>query len=83
MANPRQRRKSRSGTAKVSASKQSRKNKHKVVVKGPEVLVENWDRTCVLLPSSLRSKLTPIASVLQQDRSSKVRTRSLENRKSA
>jgi nucleolar protein 16 len=49
MANPRQRRKSRSGTAKVSTSKQSRKNKHKVVVKGPEVLVENWDRTYVLL----------------------------------
>ncbi|SCV67294.1 BQ2448_5940 [Microbotryum intermedium] len=45
MANPRQRRKARSGTSKVSNSKKSVKNKHKVIVKGPQVLVENWDRT--------------------------------------
>ncbi|KDE03635.1 hypothetical protein MVLG_05885 [Microbotryum lychnidis-dioicae p1A1 Lamole] len=45
MANPRQRRKARSGTNKISNSKKSVKNKHKVIVKGPQVLVENWDKT--------------------------------------
>ncbi|KAM0787164.1 hypothetical protein ACM66B_006414 [Microbotryomycetes sp. NB124-2] len=43
MANPRQRRKTRSG-AKLSQSKQSKRNQHKVVVKGPDVLVNNWDK---------------------------------------
>jgi len=47
MANPRQRRKSKSGTAKVKHSKASRKNQHKVTLKAPEVLVKNWDRTFV------------------------------------
>lgn len=46
MANPRQRRKSRSGTAKVKLSKGTRKSKNKVVVKGPAVLQANWDRQC-------------------------------------
>ncbi|GAA5908514.1 hypothetical protein JCM5296_004781 [Sporobolomyces johnsonii] len=45
MANPRQRRKQRSGTAKVKSSKQSLKNKHKVIVKGPEELAKAWDKT--------------------------------------
>lgn len=44
MANPRQRRKSRSGTAKVKLSKASRKSKHKVILKAPAVLIANWDR---------------------------------------
>ncbi|GAA5844092.1 hypothetical protein JCM5353_001086, partial [Sporobolomyces roseus] len=44
MANPRQRRKSRSG-GKIKTSKQSLKNKHKVIIKGPEVLAKNWDKT--------------------------------------
>lgn len=48
MANPRQRRKQRSGTAKVKTSKASLKNKHKVIVKGPAVLTENWDKSYVL-----------------------------------
>ncbi|GAA5947704.1 hypothetical protein JCM3765_001043 [Sporobolomyces pararoseus] len=44
MANPRQRRKNRSG-GRLKTSKQSLKNKHKVIVKGPEVLAKNWDKT--------------------------------------
>ncbi|GAA5970380.1 hypothetical protein JCM11641_001688 [Rhodosporidiobolus odoratus] len=44
MANPRQRRKMRSGTAKVKTSKQSIKNKHKVIVKGPQELADAWDK---------------------------------------
>ncbi|GAA5918027.1 hypothetical protein JCM6882_009479 [Rhodosporidiobolus microsporus] len=44
MANPRQRRKMRSGTGKVTTSKQSIKNKNKVVVKGPALLAEAWDK---------------------------------------
>ncbi|KAK4047803.1 Nucleolar protein 16 [Microbotryomycetes sp. JL201] len=43
MANPRQRRKTRSGN-KLSQSKQSKRNQHKVIVKGPEVLVNSWDK---------------------------------------
>jgi nucleolar protein 16 len=54
MANPRQRRKSRSGTAKVSHSRASIKNKHKVIVKGPSVLVENWDKK-----KTVRQKYVP------------------------
>ncbi|GAA5881344.1 hypothetical protein JCM16303_000137 [Sporobolomyces ruberrimus] len=44
MANPRQRLKNRSG-GRLKTSKQSLKNKHKVIVKGPEVLAKNWDKT--------------------------------------
>ncbi|KAK4702944.1 nucleolar protein 16, partial [Phenoliferia sp. Uapishka_3] len=44
MANPRQRRKSRSGTAKVKLSKGSRKSKNKIVLKAPAVLIANWDK---------------------------------------
>ncbi|GAA5831574.1 hypothetical protein JCM11251_000754 [Rhodosporidiobolus azoricus] len=44
MANPRQKRKMRSGTAKVKTSKQSIKNKNKVIVKGPALLAEAWDK---------------------------------------
>ncbi|GAA5898426.1 Nop16p [Sporobolomyces salmoneus] len=44
MVNPRQRRKNRSG-GRLKTSKQSLKNKHKVIVKGPEVLAKNWDKT--------------------------------------
>ncbi|GAA6003958.1 Nop16p [Rhodotorula paludigena] len=44
MANPRQRRKGRSGTAKTSQSKASRKNMKKVTIKGPEILGLNWDK---------------------------------------
>ncbi|BGP20936.1 hypothetical protein JCM10213_000563 [Rhodosporidiobolus nylandii] len=44
MANPRQRRKMRSGTGKVKTSKQSVKNKHKVIVKGPKELADAWDK---------------------------------------
>lgn len=47
MANPRQRRKGRSGTAKTSQSKASRKNMKKVTIKGPEILGLNWDKKCV------------------------------------
>ncbi|KAK4047281.1 Nucleolar protein 16 [Microbotryomycetes sp. JL221] len=43
LVNPRQRRKARSG-GKLSQSKQSKRNQHKVVVKGPDVLVKNWDK---------------------------------------
>lgn len=45
MANPRQKRKQRSGTAKNTLSRGSRKSQRKVVVKGPEVLSTAWDKT--------------------------------------
>ncbi|GAA6053997.1 hypothetical protein JCM3770_002410 [Rhodotorula araucariae] len=45
MANPRQKRKQRSSTAKAGISKQSKKNLHKVTIKGPPILTENWDKT--------------------------------------
>ncbi|KAM0747361.1 hypothetical protein T439DRAFT_329095 [Meredithblackwellia eburnea MCA 4105] len=45
MANPRQRRKQRSGTSKLKFSKGSRKSQNKVVLKAPEVLIKNWDKT--------------------------------------
>ncbi|GAA5851982.1 hypothetical protein JCM8547_000117 [Rhodosporidiobolus lusitaniae] len=44
MANPRQRRKMRSGTAKNTVSKQTKKNMHKVTVKGPALLAAAWDK---------------------------------------
>ncbi|GAA6016620.1 hypothetical protein JCM10207_000124 [Rhodosporidiobolus poonsookiae] len=49
MANPRQRRKMRSGTGKVKTSKQSIKNKNKVIVKGPAILAEAWDKNYAAL----------------------------------
>ncbi|BGP44090.1 Nucleolar protein 16 [Rhodotorula kratochvilovae] len=45
MANPRQKRKQRSSTAKAGISKQSKKNLKKVTIKGPAILTENWDKT--------------------------------------
>lgn len=44
MVNPRQRRKRFSGTAKASASKRTLKNQKKVTIKGPEELVNGWDK---------------------------------------
>ncbi|GAA6030625.1 hypothetical protein JCM8097_006244 [Rhodosporidiobolus ruineniae] len=43
MANPRQRRKMRSSTGKLKTSKQTIKNRNKVIVKGPKELADAWD----------------------------------------
>ena len=61
MANPRQRRKSRSGTAKVKLSKSSRKSKNKVIVKAPAVLCANWDRQYVHCLRRLHSYLISLS----------------------
>jgi len=47
MANPRQKRKQRSSVAKAGISKASKKNLHKVTIKGPAILADNWDKSCV------------------------------------
>ncbi|POY72828.1 hypothetical protein BMF94_4237 [Rhodotorula taiwanensis] len=49
MVNPRQRRKRFSGTAKASASKRTLKNQKKVTIKGPEELVNGWDKNYAAL----------------------------------
>ncbi|GAA5897610.1 hypothetical protein JCM8208_000209 [Rhodotorula glutinis] len=45
MANPRQKRKQRSSVAKAGISKASKKNLHKVTIKGPAILADNWDKS--------------------------------------
>jgi hypothetical protein len=45
MANPRQRRKARSSTQKLTQSKAAKKSKKKVTVQGHPQLVKDWDRT--------------------------------------
>lgn len=76
MANPRQKRKQRSSVAKAGISKASKKNLHKVTIKGPAILADNWDKTYAPLPlpvlSSVasHSELTRSlpAALSQQDR---------------